>query len=163
MREVNEATISGVEKLTLTRHLDERGYFMEVARLHENPFFADPGVKQVSFPLRLAGVTAWHVHPNQYDWWWVAQGDLQVALLDRRSGSATYQQVNEFLMGEHFDQSFWLKIPAGVAHGFKVRSSPARLLYFTSMAYTREEEGRLDPRDPELSAIYDWFKPDPVR
>ncbi len=160
---MNEASIQGVAKLPLVRHHDERGYFMELARITEEPFFSDPGVKQISYPLRLAGVTAWHVHPHQVDWWWVAEGDLQVALLDRRPGSATRDAVNEFLMGEHFDQAFWLKIPAGVAHGFKVRSGPVRLLYLTSMTYNTAEEQRIDPRDLALVKLYDWFKPDPVR
>jgi dTDP-4-dehydrorhamnose 3,5-epimerase-like enzyme len=160
---LNEPTIEGVATLALVRHHDERGYFMELSRLTEEPFFADPGVKQISYPLRLAGVTAWHLHPNQFDWWWVAQGDLQVALLDRREGSATVNRVDEFFMGEHFDQSFWLKIPAGVAHGFKVRTAPMRLLYLTSSVYNKAEEQRLDPRDPALAAIYDWFRADPVR
>jgi dTDP-4-dehydrorhamnose 3,5-epimerase-like enzyme len=158
-----KATIAGVATFRLVRHPDERGYFMELGRVTDEPFFADPGVKQISYPLRLAGVTAWHIHPHQFDWWWVAQGDLQVALLDRRPGSATYNTVNEFLMGDHFDQDYWLKIPAGVAHGFKVRNGPARLLYLTSMVYSTAEEQRLDPLDLELAAIYDWFKPDPVR
>jgi dTDP-4-dehydrorhamnose 3,5-epimerase len=160
---VNKATIEGVETLSLVRHLDERGYFMELARVTDEPFFADPGVRQISYPLRLGGVTAWHIHPHQVDWWWVAAGDLQVALLDRRPGSSTLDTVNEFFMGEHFDQTFWLKIPPGVAHGFKVRGGPVRMFYLTSMTYDTAEEQRLDPRDPELAKLYDWFKPDPVR
>ena len=155
--------ILGVATKRLERLVDERGYFMELGRFEEDPFFADPGVRQASLPLRLSGVTAWHLHPTQVDWWWVVEGDLQVALLDRRSGSPTRDEVNEFLMGEHYDHGFVLKIPAGVAHGFKVRNGPARLLYFTSLAYNKGEELRLDPRDPELSKLYDWFRPDPVR
>jgi len=155
--------IQGVSIKRLERHPDERGYFMELGRFDEDTFFNDPGVAQASLPLRLAGVTAWHVHPHQVDWWWVAQGDLQVALIDRRTGSDTFNQVAEFYMGEHYDQSFVLKIPAGVAHGFRVRLGPMRLLYFTSMTYNEAEEQRLDPRDPELAALYDWFKPDQVR
>lgn len=162
---MNEATIHGVEKKILVRHHDERGYFMELARLSD-PFFADPGIRQISAPIRLGGshgVTAWHLHPHQVDWWWVAQGDLQVALLDLREDSPTYLVVNEFLMGEDFDQNFYLKIPCGVAHGFKIRRGPMRLVYFTSMEYSKEEELRLDPRDEQYSRHYDWFKPDPVR
>jgi len=155
--------ILGVATKKLERIADERGYFMELGRLEDDPFFAEPGVRQVSFPVRLGGVTAWHVHPTQVDWWWVAQGDVQVALLDRRPGSPTLNEVNEFFMGEHFDGTFVLKIPAGVAHGFKVRSGPVRILYFTSLSYDKKEELRLDPRDPELRKLYDWFRPDPVR
>jgi dTDP-4-dehydrorhamnose 3,5-epimerase len=155
--------IHGVATKQLERHVDERGFFMELARLKQDPFFSDPGVAQASFPLRLAGIVAWHLHHTQVDWWWVAQGDLQVALLDRRPDSPTFNEVNEFFMGEHYDQTFVLKIPAGVAHGFKVRLGPARLLYFTSITYDTTEELRLDPRDPELLGLYDWFRPDPVR
>jgi dTDP-4-dehydrorhamnose 3,5-epimerase len=150
--------IDGLETKRLIRHADERGYFMELARLREDPFFADPGVEQVSLALRLAGVTAWHLHPTQVDWWWVAQGDLQVAVLDRRPGSPTPNAVAEFLMGEHFDQGFVLKIPAGVAHGYKVRAGPVRLFYLTSRTYDPNEELRLDPGDPELVTLYDWSK-----
>jgi dTDP-4-dehydrorhamnose 3,5-epimerase len=155
--------ILGVATKKLERLIDERGYFMELGRFEQDPFFSDPGVRQASLPVRLSGVTAWHVHPTQVDWWWVAQGDLQVVLLDRRAGSSTHNEVNEFFMGEHYDDTYVLKIPAGVAHGFKVRSGPARLLYFTSLAYDKNEELRLDPRDPELIKLYDWFRPDPVR
>jgi len=155
--------IVGVATKRLTKVVDERGYFMELGRFEQDPFFADPGVRQASFPVRLSGVTAWHVHPRQVDWWWVAQGDLQVALLDRRPDSPTRNEVNEFFMGDHYDDGFVLKIPSGVAHGFKVRSGPARLLYFTSLAYDKAEELRLDPRDAELAKLYDWFRPDPVR
>lgn len=135
---------------------------MELARFEEDPFFA-PGVRQASLPTRLGGLTAWHLHPTQVDWWWVVEGDIQVALLDLRTGSETYRHVNEFFMGSHYDDSFILRIPAGVAHGFRVRSGPVRLLYFTSLTYDPNEEQRLDPRDPDLARLYDWFRPDPIR
>lgn len=155
--------IAGTASKKLERHADERGYFMELGRIKADPFFSDPGVAQISAPVRLGGFTAWHVHPNQVDWWWVASGSLEVVLLDRRAGSATYNEVDKYLMGEHFDQSFVLRIPAGVAHGFRVRSGPAQLLYLTSLTYDPKEELRLDPRDPELAARYDWLAPDPIR
>jgi dTDP-4-dehydrorhamnose 3,5-epimerase len=148
--------IDGVETKRLIRHSDERGHFMELARLREDPFFADPGVAQLSTAVRLAGVTAWHLHPTQVDWWWVAEGDLQVAMLDRRPASPTRDAVVELLMGEHYDQSLVLKIPAGVAHGYKVRAGPVRLVYLTSRTYDPKEELRLDAADPELVKLYDW-------
>jgi dTDP-4-dehydrorhamnose 3,5-epimerase len=150
--------IEGVGVKRLVPHADERGVFVELARLADDPFFADPGVAQVSTSLRHGGIVAWHLHPTQVDWWWVAQGDLQVAVLDRRPGSPTWNAVAEFLMGEHFDQGFVLRIPAGVAHGYKVRTGPVRLYYLTSRTYDPAEELRLDPGDPELAKLYDWSK-----
>ena len=150
--------IDGVETKRLIRHADERGHFMELARLRDDPFFAVPGVAQVSTAVRLAGVTAWHQHPTQVDWWWVIDGDLRVALLDRRPASRTQDQVDEFHMGVESDQGFVLKIPSGVAHGYKVLRGPARLLYLTSRTYDPAEELRLDPADPSLVKLYDWSK-----
>lgn len=155
--------IEGTGIKHLVRHVDERGFFMELARITSDPFFANPGVAQISTPVRLGGIVAWHVHPTQVDWWWVARGDLQVVLLDRREASPTYNEVNVYLMGEHYGQNLMLKIPPGVAHGFRVRSGPAQLIYLTSRTYDPAEEHRLDPRDPELSRLFDWFAPDPIR
>ena len=76
-------------------------------------------------------------------------------MLDRRSGSATYNEVQELVLSA--DSDTILKIPAGVAHGHKVRSGPVRLMYLASGMYDPAEEGRLDPRDPELVKLYDWF------
>jgi len=154
--------IEGVETKRLTSHADDRGRFMELARLRDDRFFADPGVAQLSTAVRLAGVTAWHLHPTQVDWWWVAEGDLQVAVLDRRPGSPTRNAVAEFLMGEHFDPTLVLKIPAGVAHGYKVRAGPVRIVYLASRTYDPNEELRLDPSDPELVKLYDWSRDAPA-
>jgi len=148
--------IAGVEVKRLVRHEDERGFFLELARLSTDPFFSDPGVAQVSTALRRAGLVAWHLHPTQVDWWWVIEGDLRVGLLDRRDGSPTRDQVAEYRMGERSDQGFVLKIPAGVAHGYKVVHGPIRMLYLASRTYDPAEELRLDPSDPELAKLYDW-------
>lgn len=152
------ARIAGVVVRQLARHDDERGFFVELARLEADPFFSDPGVAQVSTALRHRGVVAWHLHPTQVDWWWVVSGDVRVALLDRRVGSATRDQVDEFQMGEQSGQSFVLKIPAGIAHGYRVVHGPVRMLYLASRTYDPAEELRLDPRDPELVARYDWYR-----
>ena len=160
---MNETTIDGVATKVLGRHADERGYFMEVGRISTDPFFAVPGVKQISTAIRQGGpqsLTAWHLHPDQYDWWWVAEGDLEVALIDFRTQSPTYRRVNGFRMGDRSDRDLVLKIPAGVAHGYRVRTGPARLVYLTSMDYTPAQELRLDPGDPELRQLYDWSRPE---
>ncbi len=148
--------IDGVQTLRLVRHEDERGFFMELARLSSDPFFSDPGVAQLSTALRHGGIVAWHLHPTQVDWWWVIDGDIQVGLLDRRAGSPTRDEAATYRMGVGSDQGFVLKIPAGVAHGYKVLQGPMRMLYLTSRTYDPAEELRLDPHDPELAKRYDW-------
>jgi dTDP-4-dehydrorhamnose 3,5-epimerase len=150
--------IRGVETKRLTAHEDERGFFMELARVNADPFFRDPGVVQVSTAVRRAGVVAWHLHPTQVDWWLVIAGEIRAAVLDRRESSDTRGRVDEFVLKDDPGDAVVLKIPAGVAHGYKVIRGPARLLYLASRTYDRAEELRLDPRDPELARIYDWDK-----
>jgi dTDP-4-dehydrorhamnose 3,5-epimerase len=100
-------------------------------------------------------IKAWHIHKTQIDWWYVARGDLKVALYDNRENSQTFKILNELFLGEH-GQNIMLKIPAGVAHGCKVVSENAELFYITSKIYNPEEEGRLPHDDPKIG--YDWMK-----
>jgi dTDP-4-dehydrorhamnose 3,5-epimerase len=148
--------IRGVETKRLVAHDDDRGFFMELARLNADPFFRDPGVAQVSTAVRHAGIVAWHQHPTQVDWWCVIAGEIRVALLDRRESSDTRGDVDELVLSDMPGGSLVLKIPAGIAHGYKVIRGPAQLLYLASRTYDPAEELRLDPKDPELANVYDW-------
>lgn len=149
-----EKLIEGVAIKELIRHKDERGFFEELIRADDD-FFRE-GFGQLSHSFMYAGVIkAWHVHKKQIDWWYVAKGDLKVALYDTRKASKTYKKINEFLLGEH-GSNFIIKIPAGVAHGCKVLSHTAELFYVTSSVYNPTEEGRI-PHD-DLTISYDWLK-----
>ena len=80
--------IEGVVLKKLVRHSDERGFFEELIRVTD-PFFKE-GFGQWSHALRKEGiVVAWHYHPTQIDWWYVARGTLKVALYDMREDSPT--------------------------------------------------------------------------
>ena len=150
--------IDGVELKTLVTHSDERGFFREIARSDETIF--SEGWSQISHSLMHTGVAkAWHVHPTQIDWWYVAVGDLKVALYDTRDASPTNGQLQELLLGEHYDAQV-LKIPAGVAHGCRVLAGPAHLIYLTSRTYDPEEEGRIPHDDKDIG--YDWTAPPPI-
>ncbi len=147
--------IDGVELKELTTHRDERGFFREIARDTEE--IVTEGWAQVSHSLMHPGVAkAWHVHPNQIDWWYVPVGDLKVALYDTRDGSPTKGQLDELFLGEHYDAQL-LKIPAGVAHGCRVIGGLTHLIYMTSKTYDPDEEGRIPHDDPDIG--YDWTAP----
>jgi dTDP-4-dehydrorhamnose 3,5-epimerase len=149
-----EININGVMIKEMDRHKDERGFFEELVRAND-PFFAE-GFGQLSHSYMYSGVIkAWHIHKTQIDWWYVARGDLKVALYDNRENSQTFKILNELFLGEH-GQNIMLKIPAGVAHGCKVVSENAELFYITSKIYNPEEEGRLPHDDPKIG--YDWMK-----
>ena len=150
--------IEGVELKELTTHRDERGFFREIARDTEE--IVTEGWAQLSHSLMHPGVAkAWHVHPNQIDWWYVPVGDLKVALYDTRDGSSTIGQLDELFLGEHYDAHL-LKIPAGVAHGCRVIGGLTHLIYMTSKTYDPDEEGRIPHDDPDIG--YDWTAPPPI-
>lgn len=136
----------------LTTHTDERGFFREVIR--ETDDFFDEGFGQWSHSLVRPGVAkAWHVHKIQTDWFYVVSGVMKVVLYDTRPDSPTHGEIAEILMGDGFPAQV-VKIPPGVAHGYKVIDGPAHMLYVTSRTYDPNDEGRIPHDDPSIG--YDW-------
>lgn len=134
---------------------DDRGYFLEIARLgqglvSEFPFEST----QVSAALNYPGIIkAFHFHRFQTDYWVAAAGLLQVALIDLRRGSRTYGAKNTFYIGTL--RPWQLLIPPGVGHGYKViGEQPSVLVYVTNHTYDPKDEGRIPYNDPSIA--YDW-------
>ncbi len=128
--------IQGVEVKRLTRHADERGYLMEILR-SDDEIFNKFGQCYVSMNYPNV-IRAWHWHQKQDDHFVVVKGMIKVGLYDMREGSPTRGEVNEFYLGEN--NNIVLKIPVGVAHGYKtVGVEPSLLVNFPSEAYNREE------------------------
>jgi len=150
--------IDGVLIKKLVRHPDERGYFEEIIRKTDE-FFAE-GFGQLSHSFMQEGVVkAWHVHTTQIDWWFCTTGKIKAVLFDVRKNSPTYNQQNEFILGDAPD-NIVVKIPAGVAHGMKVLAGPCHFIYATSGIYDPKEEGRIAYNDPEIG--YDWVQGIPI-
>ncbi len=128
--------IAGVEIKTLVKNADDRGYLMEILRA-DDPIFSRFGQAYVT--MNYPGVVrAWHWHEHQDDYFCAIQGMIQVALYDLREDSPTYGELNEFFLGEH--SPILLKIPRGVAHGYKTLGVvPSLLLNFPTQPYRREE------------------------
>lgn len=144
--------IQGVETKELTTHTDERGFFREVIR-DSDPIFSE-GFGQWSHTMSYQGVAkAWHVHQEQTDWWYVAVGTVRAALYDTRPDSRTQGELQELLLGEG-QPARVLKIPPGVAHGYRVLQGPAHVFYIVSHEYDGTDEGRIRHDDPEIG--YDW-------
>ena len=145
--------IQGVEVKQLTRNADERGFLMEIIR-KDDPIFTKFGQCYVS--MNYPGVVrAWHYHEKQDDYFVVVKGMIKVGLYDMREGSPSRGEVNEFYLGDN--NNIVLKIPVGVAHGYKtVGVEPSLLVNFPSEMYDREEpdEHRL-PWDTD-QIPFDW-------
>lgn len=134
---------------------DDRGYFLEVARIKEG-FPADFPAEstQVSAALSYTGtIKAFHYHLHQTDYWVPAQGMFQVALVDLRAESQTFGVRNTLYVGTL--RPWQVLIPPGVGHGYKViGSTPGMLIYVTDRVYNPEDEGRIPYNDPGIA--YDW-------
>lgn len=134
---------------------DDRGYFMEVARMGTAPVDAfDPASTQVSASLSYPGtIKAFHFHRRQTDCWVPAAGMMQVALVDLRVESPTFGRCNTLYLGSL--RPWKVIIPPGVAHGYKIiGTEPAFLVYLTNRFYDPSDEGRIPYDHPQLN--YDW-------
>ena len=145
--------IEGVKIKKLIRHVDDRGYFMEILR-DDDELLKRFG--QASLSLTYPGVIkAFHYHKTQEDLWFFPKGNAQVVLYDMREDSPTRGQTDVYYMGEN--NPIFLLIPIGVAHGYRVLGNePATIIYFTTESYNREspDEYRITWDDPEIG--FDW-------
>jgi dTDP-4-dehydrorhamnose 3,5-epimerase len=149
--------IEGVATKKLKVIPDERGFLMEVFR-RDDDFFERFGQAYVTV-VYPGVVKGWHYHRTQTDHFCVLKGMGKVVLYDGREGSPTRGEVNEFFMGER--QPMLLRIPVGVAHGFKgIGTEPAYLLNIPNEPYDYDEpdEFRIPPHGGEIP--YDWSRKD---
>jgi len=145
--------IEGVKIKKLTKHCDDRGFFMEILR-DDDELMTKFG--QTSYTISHPGVIkAFHWHKKQDDIWFVASGMAQVVLYDMRKESPTYKETQVIYSGE--DSPAVIVIPIGVAHGYRViGKKPVGLFYHTTESYDPKnpDEERIDFDDPEIG--FDW-------
>ena len=134
---------------------DDRGYFLEVARLQQGLVQDFPAeTTQISAALNYPGIIkAFHFHKHQTDFWVPSCGLLQVTLVDLRLNSSTYGAKNTLYVGSL--RPWQILIPPGVAHGYKViGEAPSVLIYVTNRIYNPSDEGRIPYNDTAIA--YDW-------
>ena len=145
--------IDGVQIKQLKRNADERGFLMEMIRSTDE-FFTKFGQCYVS--LNYPGVVrAWHYHKKQEDYFVVVQGMCKVGLYDMREGSPTKGVAEAHYLGDN--NNIVLRIPIGVAHGYKtVGTEPSLLINFPTEVYNAAvpDEHRMDWDDP--SVPFNW-------
>jgi dTDP-4-dehydrorhamnose 3,5-epimerase len=147
--------IAGVKLNAFAVWPDDRGYFLEIARLGQGLVEHFPATSsQVSAAFNYPGIIkAFHYHRLQTDYWVAVAGLLQVALVDLRKGSATFGAKNTLYAGAL--RPWQILIPPGVAHGYKViGEQPSTLVYITSRTYDPKDEGRIAYNDSSIA--YDW-------
>jgi dTDP-4-dehydrorhamnose 3,5-epimerase len=138
------AAIAGVEVLPLRRHVDDRGLFLEVFRSHSThlgteslvEFFAGLDLAQHNYSLVTTEdhVKGLHYHLKQADVWFCPPPfKLKVVLLDLRRGSPTAGQAQVVVLGDGRDAL--VKIPPGVAHGYRPLTVPCGLFYLVTSCF----------------------------
>jgi dTDP-4-dehydrorhamnose 3,5-epimerase len=145
--------IEGARLKDLKAIPDERGRLMEILRADDELF---EKFGQVYITTAYPGVVkAWHYHKLQTDNMAVIKGMMKIVIYDARKGSPTYDEVNEFFLGEH---NFKLiQIPPMVYHGFKcIGQEEAIVINVPTQPYNHEhpDEYRVDPYDKSIP--YDW-------
>ncbi|MDD4351817.1 MAG: dTDP-4-dehydrorhamnose 3,5-epimerase family protein [Candidatus Gracilibacteria bacterium] len=147
--------LEGVEILDLKPWADERGFFLELSRKQVtdkgNPaqaplveFWQEVDLNKAQWSMSQVDAEAYikglHYHLKQTDIWFCpAPSKLKVVLLDAREDSKTAGQTQTVILGK--DNFKLLKIPPGVAHGYKALTNPANLIYCTTVPF--------NPSDPD--------------
>lgn len=145
--------IEGVATKTLRVIPDERGRLMECLR-SDDDLYVKFGQMYVTttFPGVVKG---WHLHHGQWDNIVCVKGMIKLVLCDRRQGSPTEGQIDEFFIGEH--HPLLVRIPPGVWHGWKcVGPDEAYIVNAPTEAYVYDapDQDELPPDTPEIP--YDW-------
>lgn len=161
--------ISGVKRMQLQVHTDQRGHFVESYQtaaysailghafvpLQHNVSFSKQGV--------LRGLHYQQNYP-QAKLLRVLKGKIFDVMVDVRQSSPTYgQHVAYTLYGPEYaptqtHEQLW--IPAGVAHGFYVYSDEAIVEYSCDAVYGSGDEYSLRWNDPRLAIP--WPNPKPT-
>lgn len=143
--------IEGVRVLKLPRFTDDRGFFLEIFRTKPNhpesralaEFFENgPSPAQMNFSVVDADghIKGLHYHLKQDDiWFFPPPSKAKIVLYDIRKDSPTSGRSQVLVAGG--GQDLLVRIPVGVAHGYRPLTNPCSLLYFVTETF--------DPTDPD--------------
>lgn len=158
-------TLHGVELLELPRFVDDRGLFVELFRNRSThpgsesltKFFEEDGIAQVNFSVvdSTTTVKGLHYHLKQSDIWYCPPvSKMKVVLWDLRSNSPTSDQIQVVILGGERDKL--LKIPPGVAHGFRPLCDHCVLIYFVTQPFDPDapDEYRVPWDHPRIASLW---------
>lgn len=151
--------IEGIRTLRLTRWTDDRGFFLEIFRARPNhpesrplaEFFEGAAMAQMNYSIVDAEghVKGLHYHLRQEDiWFFPPPSKAKVVLYDIRKSSPSFGRTQTVVAGG--GQDLLIRIPAGVAHGYRPLTNPCSLLYVVTETF--------DPASPDEYRIA-WDHP----
>jgi dTDP-4-dehydrorhamnose 3,5-epimerase len=145
-----KAPIDGVRLLPLSRFTDDRGFFLEIFRSQANhpggralaEFFSGVPIAQLNYSIVDAEghIKGLHYHLKQDDiWFFPPPSKAKVVLYDIREDSPTRGRTQVVVAGG--GQDVLIRIPPGVAHGYRSLTNPCSLLYVVTQGF--------DPANPD--------------
>lgn len=151
--------IEGVRTLALRRFTDDRGFFFEIFRAGSRhpagralaEFFEGVLAAQMNYSVVDAAghVKGLHYHLKQDDvWFFPPPSKAKVVMLDVRKSSPSFGRAQVVVAGG--GQDLLIRIPAGVAHGYRPLTNPCALLYVVTETF--------DPGEPDEFRIA-WDHP----
>ena len=152
----SETSLPGVLLLEPRVFGDDRGFFLESYNERE---FAELGIRErfvqdnQSYSARnvLRGLH-YQLPQAQGKLVRVITGEILDIALDLRQSSASFGKWESFRLSGENKRMLWL--PSGLAHGFRVVSETAHVLYKTTEFYAPEHERTVAWDDPSLKI--DW-------
>ncbi|HYV42792.1 MAG TPA: dTDP-4-dehydrorhamnose 3,5-epimerase family protein [Thermoanaerobaculia bacterium] len=158
--------IEGVRIIPLSRFTDDRGFFFEIFRGRANhaagralaEFFEGASVAQVNYSVVDADghIKGLHYHLNQEDiWFFPPPSKAKVVFFDIRKDSPTRGQTQVVVSGG--GQDLLLRIPPGVAHGYRPLTNPCALLYVVTETFdpAHPDEYRIAWDHPAVRDLWD--------
>jgi len=152
----SETSLAGVLLLEPRVFGDERGFFLES---YNERVFAAIGIRErfvqdnhsCSERNVIRGLH-YQVGQPQGKLVRVVTGEILDVGLDLRRSSPTFGKWQSFTLSGENKQMLW--IPSGFAHGFRVVSENANVLYKATAFYSPEDERTVAWNDPQLKI--DW-------
>jgi dTDP-4-dehydrorhamnose 3,5-epimerase len=155
---VTPTPIADVKLITPVKHLDDRGFFLEVynfERMLEHGLGEVFVQDNVSFSRQKGTVRGLHYQLApfaQAKLVQVLRGAIYDVAVDIREGSPTYgQHVGVTLTADDFTQIF---VPVGFAHGFCTIEPETLVAYKVTHVYSREHDRGLAWDDPDLGIAW---------
>ncbi|RLA02812.1 MAG: hypothetical protein DRQ47_06280 [Gammaproteobacteria bacterium] len=147
---------NGVSMIPLTKNTDDRGSLVELFR--EEWLGADVAPIQWNYvsskPNVLRGI---HVHHTHYDYLYMAEGTMQLALVESRRKSTHFGRTALIELSANLPVG--IIIPPGVAHGFYFPEE-AVLIYGVSHYWNIDDEMGCRWDDPAFSVA--WSPKNPL-
>ncbi|MEX2501144.1 MAG: dTDP-4-dehydrorhamnose 3,5-epimerase [Trueperaceae bacterium] len=141
-------------------HGDDRGFFAERWSAKDHAPHGIPTLAQVNHSRSARGVVRglhWQAPPTpQGKLVWVARGAILDVAVDLRSGSPTFGRWATLELTDANAHQLW--IPSGFAHGFRVLSDVADVLYGTDAPFSIDADRNVAWNDPDLHVDWGTFE-----